>query len=357
MKKINIANFTLTAPIIQGGMGVGVSLGGLAGAVASCGGMGVISAALPGYLKENYYKTPVACDAQAIHEEIKKAKDIAKGAGAVGINIMVAMKNYADQVQTAIHAGVDAIISGAGLPLDLPKLTVGSKVALAPIVSSARAAMLICRRWDKQYNVTPDFVVVEGPKAGGHLGYAADDVINGTAQTLEQIIPELRKALSTFEEKYGRKIPIFAAGGVFDGADCKRMEDCGADGVQIATRFMATEECDASQTFKDYVLKAPDAAAVIIKSPVGMPGRAIRSPLTERMSEGGRIAPKHCVQCLTPCNPATTHMCISNALVQAAKGNVQEGLFFCGSNVGRVNRMYTVPELMNEIMEEWRNAT
>lgn len=355
MKPVIMRNFTLSSPILQGGMGVGVSLGGLAGAVAKCGGMGVISAALPGYLKENYAKNPVVCDREAIIEEIAKAKQLAQGAGAVGINVMVAMKHYAESVQAAVQGGVDAIISGAGLPLDLPKFTAGTNIAIAPIVSSARAALLICKRWDKTYGVTPDFIVVEGPQAGGHLGYDAAAIQDGTAQTPAQIIPELRRVLVAFEEKYQRRIPVFAAGGVFDGADCKRMIDCGADGVQIGTRFIATEECDASQGFKDVILAAKAEDAVLLKSPVGMPGRAVQSPLLARVAIA-RQQPKRCVDCLAPCNPATTSFCISGALAEAAKGNVEDGLFFCGSNVGRINQMTTVPALMAQIQQEWREA-
>lgn len=354
MNPVTLKGRKLACPIIQGGMGVGVSLGGLAGAVASCGGMGIISTALPGYRDPDFSRNPDDCDDRAIFAEIAKAKKIADGAGLVGVNIMVAMKRYAEIVTTAIQAGADTIISGAGLPLDLPALTKGANVALAPIVSSARAAQLICRRWDKQYGVTPDFIVVEGPEAGGHLGFSADSIEDGTAETPEQIIPQLRRVLTAFEEKYKRHIPVFAAGGVFNGADIQRMTDCGADGVQIATRFIATHECDASDAYKQYIVDAKDEDVMLIKSPVGMPGRAVRSPLTERM--GTRQAPKKCIKCLSPCDPATTPYCISSALVQAVKGNIEDGLFFCGSNVGRINRIVSVRELMDELTKEWRSA-
>ena len=300
---LTLAGKPLAVPILQGGMGVGVSLGGLAGAVAACGGMGCISTADTGYREPDFAKDPVGANRRALAAEIKKAKEIANGVGLVAINAMVATQNYADAVKTAVEAGVDAIVSGAGLPLELPGLVEKADVALAPIVSSGRAARLILRRWAKSFGRTADFVVIEGCKAGGHLAH------------------------------YAR---------------------LGAAGAQLATRFIPTYECDASQTYKDVLLAAQPEDVRIIHSPVGMPGRALNTPLVQKLAEGLRFPPKRCARCLKACDPAKVPYCITHALIEAVKGNVEEGLFFCGANVGQLDRMRSVRELMDELMDDWR---
>ena len=352
---LTLAGRALTVPILQGGMGVGVSLGGLAGAVAACGGMGCISTADTGYREPDFEKDPVSANRRALAEEIKKAKEIAGGAGIVAINAMVATQNYADAVKTAVEAGVDAIVSGAGLPLELPGLVGKADVALAPIVSSGRAAKLILRRWAKAFGRTADFVVIEGCKAGGHLGFAEEDLLAGKCQTLDEILPEVLAEVKPFEEQFGHAIPVFVAGGVYTGEDMAHYMKQGAAGVQIATRFIPTYECDASQAYKDVLLKASAEDVRIIHSPVGMPGRALNTPLVQKLSEGMRFPPKRCARCLKGCNPAQVPYCITHALIEAVKGNVEEGLFFCGANVGRLDKMRSVRALMDELMNEWRD--
>ena len=352
---LTLAGRALTVPILQGGMGVGVSLGGLAGAVAACGGMGCISTADTGYREPDFEKDPVSANRRALAEEIKKAKEIAGGAGIVAINAMVATQNYADAVKTAVEAGVDAIVSGAGLPLELPGLVGKADVALAPIVSSGRAAKLILRRWAKAFGRTADFVVIEGCKAGGHLGFAEEDLLAGKCQTLDEILPEVLAEVKHFEEQFGHAIPVFVAGGVYTGEDMAHYMKQGAAGVQIATRFIPTYECDASQAYKDVLLNASAEDVRIIHSPVGMPGRALNTPLVQKLSEGMRFPPKRCARCLKGCNPAQVPYCITHALIEAVKGNVEEGLFFCGANVGRLDKMRSVRALMDELMNEWRN--
>ena len=352
---LTLAGRALTVPLLQGGMGVGVSLGGLAGAVAACGGMGCISTADTGYREPDFEKDPVSANRRALAAEIAKAKKIAGGAGIVAINAMVATQNYADAVKTAVEAGVDAIVSGAGLPLELPGLVGRADVALAPIVSSGRAAKLILRRWAKAFGRTADFVVIEGCKAGGHLGFAEEDLLAGSCQTLDEILPEVLAEVKPFEEQFGHAIPVFVAGGVYTGEDMAHYMKQGAAGVQIATRFIPTYECDASQTYKDVLLKASAEDVRIIHSPVGMPGRALNTPLVQKLSEGMRFPPKRCARCLKGCNPAQVPYCITHALIEAVKGNVEEGLFFCGANVGRLDKMRSVRALMDELMNEWRN--
>lgn len=345
----------LSIPIIQGGMGVGISLSGLAGAVAACGGMGVISAAHPGYRAPDFYRDPLQVNQRCLKEEITRAKEISGGRGLVGVNVMVAVQHYADYVRAAIEGGADAIISGAGLPTELPQIAGDSNVLLAPIVSSGRAARVICRAWERHGNRLPDFVVVEGSRAGGHLGFSPEELAEGSAKSLDEIVVDVIETLRPYEEKCGRKIPVFPAGGVYDGADIARLEKLGAAGAQIATRFIATEECDAALAYKQAMVDAKEEDVRIIKSPVGMPGRALETPLIRRVAEQGRIAPSRCLQCLRTCDPAVTPYCITQALIDAALGDWENGLFFCGANVGRIDRITTVRELMDELVDEWRN--
>lgn len=351
---LTLAGKPLAVPILQGGMGVGVSLGGLAGAVAACGGMGCISTADAGYREPDFARDPAAANLRALKKEIEKAKEIAGGAGLVAINAMVATQNYADAVRTAVEAGVDAIVSGAGLPLELPGLVKRADVALAPIVSSGRAAKLILRRWAKAFGRTADFVVIEGCKAGGHLGFSEEELLAGKCQTLDEILPEVLAEVKPFEEQFGHVIPVFVAGGIYTGEDIAHYAKMGAAGAQLATRFIPTYECDASQTYKDVLLAAKPEDVRIIHSPVGMPGRALATPLVQKLEQGLRFPPKHCARCLKACEPAKVPYCITHALIEAVKGNVEEGLFFCGANVSRLDRMRSVRELMEELMDDWR---
>lgn len=351
---IQIKGKTLDFPLIQGGMGVGISLGSLAGAVAAQGCMGVISTINPGYGEFDFYDDPAAANRRALTREIRHARVIAGGRGMVAINAMVATTSYEDCIKTAVEAGVDAIISGAGLPGKLPGLVKDADVALAPIVSSGRAAALICRLWQRHHGVTPDFIVIEGPQAGGHLGFDRASVLNGEAPALAQILPDVLEAIVPAEQQAGRAIPVFVAGGVFSGKDLAYYQNLGAAGVQIATRFIATEECDASQAFKDQIIAARADDAVIVQSPVGMPGRALNTALVQAVAEGQTFPAQKCIRCLVPCNPAKTPYCISQALIAAVQGDAEKGLFFCGSNVGRITAMTTVPKLIEEIKTEWR---
>lgn len=272
---IQILNQKLQIPIIQGGMGVGVSLGNLAGNVAANGGMGVISTVNAGYREKDFDKHPLEANLRALKSEIKRALKIANGRGMIATNIMVAVNHYEETVKQAIKAGVQAIISGAGLPMELPKFTKGTDVAAAPIVSSGKAASVICKTWDRKFGVAPDFIVIEGSNAGGHLGFKREEILEGTAQNTDDILKDVLCSIQPYEEKYARKIPVFVAGGVFDGKDMARLTKEGASGVQIATRFIATEECDASEEYKQMIISAKAEDVTIVKSPVGMPGRAL----------------------------------------------------------------------------------
>lgn len=353
---LKIRNFNLDVPIIQGGMGVGVSLGNLAGAVAANGGMGIVSSVNAGFREPDFDKNPVAANLRALNNEIHSALQIASGKGMVGVNIMVAVNHYEETVKAAIQAGVNAIISGAGLPVDLPKYAENADVALAPIVSSGKAAKTICSYWDRKYNRIPDFIVIEGPKAGGHLGFKKEDVLNNTARPTDEILPEVLEAIKDYEAKYAQKIPVFVGGGVFDGKDMADLMSQGASGVQIGTRFIATEECDASQTYKEMMVQATKEDVVIVQSPVGMPGRALRTKLIQDLEKGIKLMPERCNDCLKACpHGSKTPYCISRALIAAVTGNKDEGLFFCGENVYRINKITTVKDLIQEIMDKCNN--
>lgn len=351
---MKLGNRELALPLIQGGMGVGVSMGGLAGAVAAQGAMGTLSTADAGWNEPDFAAHPQQANLRALRREVQRAKRLAAGAGLVAVNAMVATRQYADSVRTALEAGADAIVSGAGLPLELPALAEGFEALLAPIVSGPRAAQLICRTWAKRYGRVPDFVVLEGCQAGGHLGFEEADLLSGRCTPLSRLIPEVLAALRPFEEKFGRAIPLFCAGGVATGAEMARCTRLGAAGAQLATRFIATEECDAGQGYKDVLLAARPEDLRIIHSPVGMPGRAVNSPLVQRLAAGMRQPPAHCSSCIKSCRPAETPFCITHALIEAVKGNWEEGLFFSGSRVDLVDRMRTVPDLIDELMKEWR---
>lgn len=351
---MKLGNRELALPLIQGGMGVGVSMGGLAGAVAAEGAMGTLSTADAGWNEPDFAAHPQQANLRALRREVQRAKRLAAGAGLVAVNAMVATRQYADSVRTALEAGADAIVSGAGLPLELPALAEGFEALLAPIVSGPRAAQLICRTWAKRYGRVPDFVVLEGCQAGGHLGFEEADLLSGRCTPLSRLIPEVLAALRPFEEKFGRAIPLFCAGGVATGAEMARCTRLGAAGAQLATRFIATEECDAGQGYKDVLLAARPEDLRIIHSPVGMPGRAVNSPLVQRLAAGMRQPPAHCSGCIKSCRPAETPFCITHALIEAVKGNWEEGLFFSGSRVDLVDRMRTVPDLIDELMKDWR---
>ena len=343
-------------------MGVGVSLERLAGAVAECGGMGTISTALCGFKEPDFAQRPQAANLRALDRQVRRAKELSKGAGLVAVNAMVATSQYADSVRTALRAGADAIVCGAGLPKNLPALAAQvpeSDAALAPIVSGGRAATLLCKLWDRHYGRVPDFVVLEGPLAGGHLGFSKEEALRaqaGQSMPLSALLGEVLDALRPFRDKYGRDIPVFVAGGVKNGGEMAQYMKAGAAGAQFATRFIATAECDAADGFKKRLLDARAEDIAIVQSPVGMPGRALRSLLIRRVEAGTQPRPERCIKCLVPCDPKTTPYCISKALIAACSGDWENGLFFCGANAGEVRCLSTVGEQMAQIMEEWRNA-
>jgi len=350
LKALVIGDLSARIPIIQGGMGVGISLSGLAAAVANAGGIGVIAAAGIGLLEPDGFKDFLGANIRALRREIRKARSLTKGV--LGVNIMVALSNFADMVRTAIEEKIDIIFSGAGLPMNLPEYLHGSTTKLVPIVSSGRAATLLARRWLERYNYLPDAFVVEGPMAGGHLGFKAEQ-LEDPAFALENIVPEVIQAVRPFEEKTGRKIPVIAGGGIYTGADIRKFIEMGASGVQIATRFVATNECDASIKFKNAYIEASKEDLRIIKSPVGMPGRAIDNKFLDDVEQGKKkpfTCPYHCI---ITCDVEKAPYCISLALLNAQKSNLENGFAFAGANAWRIEKIVPVQDLMDELVEEY----
>ena len=343
-----IGDLKAEVPVIQGGMGVGISLSGLAGAVAAEGGIGIISTAQIGYREPDFDDHPIEANMRAIGKEVAKAKELS-GGGIVGVNIMVATREYERYVKAAVEAGVDLIISGAGLPMKLPELVGESKTKLAPIVSSLKSAEVIFKYWQKKYNRLPDLIVIEGPRAGGHLGFHMEDLVEIDDAAYDVEIQKIIDRVKEYGVQYGKDIPVVVAGGIYERKDMEHNMEMGAAGVQMATRFVTTYECDAAPAYKQTYIDAKEEDIVIVKSPVGMPGRAILNPFMKRAKEG-RIPHGKCHTCISTCKPAETPYCITDALVNAAVGNVENALLFCGSNAYRAKEL----EHVKDIIEEFR---
>ncbi|WP_042273706.1 NAD(P)H-dependent flavin oxidoreductase [[Clostridium] dakarense] len=347
MKPLIIGDLVAKVPVIQGGMGVGVSRSSLAAAVAKAGGIGVISGAQVGYDEDDFEKNTLNANLRALKKHIIKAKESCLD-GIIGVNLMVAMNNYEEHVKQAIEAGVDLIISGAGLPTKLPSFVKNSKVKIAPIVSTSKAASVILKMWDRKEKTTADLIVVEGPKAGGHLGYTKDELESISVDDYDNEFKEILKVAKTYGEKYNKEIPVVAAGGIYTGDDVAKYINLGASGVQVGTRFVTTYECDAHENFKNTYINSSEDDINIVTSPVGMPGRAITNKFIKTVSENRPKITK-CYDCLIPCNPKNTPYCISQALINAVKGDIDNSLLFCGENAYRADRLYSVDEVIKEL--------
>ena len=353
MPKLRIGDSVAKLPIVQGGMGVGISLSGLASAVANEGGIGVIAANSIGMLDPEYYASHKDANVIALRREIRKAKEMSPGI--IGVNIMVAVHDFHALLTVAIEEKVDMVFLGAGLPLKgIPVEDLRSAgVKVVPIVSSARAVRLIFSSWLKRYEDIPDAVVVEGPKAGGHLGFKADQ-IDDPDFALERLLPDVVAVVKGFEDKFRKTIPVIAAGGVFTGTDIYNLFKLGASGVQMGTRFVATHECDADIRFKESYVACREDDIEIIKSPVGMPGRAIKSSFLKDVSSGKKMKLKCAWKCLKSCDLKTARYCISLALDNARKGILEKGFAFAGSNAFRIDNIISVKELLQELQSQYQ---
>lgn len=347
LKPLVIGDLTAEVPIIQGGMGVAISLSSLAGAVAKEGGIGIISAAQPGFREKDFLTNTVEANCRALGYHIKRAKELSNG-GIIGVNIMRAGSDYKDYVNCCIENDADLIISGAGLPVDLPTIIGNAAIKYAPIISSLKAAKVLLQRWDKRGTRMPDFIVIEGPKAGGHLGFSLDDLEKWKTENYDEEIKKIVEYVKSYEPKYGRPFPVIFAGGVYDRADIDHYISLGCDGVQMATRFVTTEECDASMAFKMAYVNAKPEDIEIVKSPVGMPGRAINTSYMEkRKTEREKVT--KCFRCLEKCDPGTTPYCITAALCRAADGDIDNALVFCGENAYKTDKITTVHDIFTEL--------
>ncbi len=347
--KLQIGSITATIPIVQGGMGVRVSLASLASAVASEGGIGTISSiglGNPETSKHEYERE----SREALISEIRKAKKMTDGH--LAVNFMGVLSNVNDLIKASIKEGIKMIVFGAGLPTKLPALVQDPSVNLVPIISSARVAEFILRTWDKRYERTADGLILEGPLAGGHLGFSEEQLEHPEEYSLEKLLPEVLEVIKTYEDKYGRKIPVITAGGIYNGEDIARMFSIGASGVQMGTRFVCTEECAVSQEFKQAYLDAKKEDIIIIKSPVGMPGRAINNRFLKDLEAKGRLKIKCFFRCLTACHVDKAKYCIALALINAYAGDVDHGLIFCGQNAYRIHKIVTVKKLIQELLAE-----
>ena len=351
--KLQFGSISADIPIVQGGMGVRVSLASLASAVAEEGGIGTISSIGLGDIEasKNEYER---ISREALEREIRKAKSMTNGH--IAVNFMGVLSNVDDLITTAAREGIKIIVYGAGLPVKLPGLVEDSSVNLLPIVSSARVAELILRVWDKRYQRTTDAIILEGPLAGGHLGFSEEQLYQPEKYSLENLLPEVLETVKAYEDKYGKKIPVIAAGGIFNGKDIARMLSLGAAGVQMATRFVCTEECGVSQEFKQSYLDAKEEDIVIIKSPVGMPGRAIKNKFLQDLDIKGRLKIKCPYRCLSVCKVSEAKFCIALALVNSYFGDVDNGLIFCGQNAYRIDKIVTVKELISDLLAELEAA-
>lgn len=351
MEGIKIGDKKSKYPIIQGGMGVGVSMHKLAGNVSKEGGIGIISTADIGYREEDFNKNPMKANLRAIGKEIEKARAIAGSDKILGVNIMVALNNYKEIVSQCVKNKIDLIISGAGIPKELPEYVRGSNTKIAPIVSSLRCSKLIVKHWIKKYNYVPDMIVIEGPEAGGHLGFKKEELEEKNKPKLEDITKEVVEYIKEIENEHNKQIPVIAAGGIWDKKDIEKYLKLGASGVQMATRFVATNECDASDEFKKAYINAKKEDIRIINSPVGMPGRAIYNKFIKQ-TENEKCKIDKCYNCIKTCNALSTPYCITKALVNAVKGNMENALVFCGSNVDKVSKIVSVHDLMQELVRE-----
>ena len=355
---LKIGDIEARIPIVQGGMSVGISLSGLAAAVANEGGIGVIGAAGIGMLEPDFKTNYREANKRALSKELRRARDLSDGV--IGVNIMLALSDYDDLVKVAVDEGADLLFLGAGLLLKLPKTLSlerlqQARTKIVPIVSSGRAARIIFQHWAKRYQHVPDAVVVEGPLAGGHLGFKKEE-IDDPNYALEKLVPAVIEAIEPFAQQFGKEIPVIAAGGIFSGADIARFMRLGAQGVQMATRFVATYECDASPAFKEMYLKCRKNDLVIIDSPVGLPGRAIRNDFLDDVARGIK-KPFECPwKCLKTCDYRTSPYCIARALTNAKKGKLSDGFAFAGANAYRVEKITSVHELIDSLLDEYEKA-
>lgn len=357
-KPLKIGKHTLEYPIIQGGMGLGISWDKLAGTVSLEGGLGVISAVGTGYYqnahfsKKNINTRPFEAEnfysKEGLAAIVKNSRKIC-GNKPLGVNILYAINDYERVTKDACEAGVDIIITGAGLPTNMPEFTEAyPDVALVPIVSSAKALKIICKRWTQRYNRLPDAIVVEGPLSGGHQGFTYEQCAMEEYQ-LENLIGPIKEEIKAWGD-----FPLIAAGGVWDHNDILKLMALGADGVQMGTRFIGTHECDADMNFKQVLIEAKEEDIQLFKSPVGYPARGVKTNLHKLVEKKEGPAIRCISNCVSPCHRGqeakAVGYCIADRLSDAYHGNVETGLFFTGANGYKLNEIISVKELIAKLV-------
>lgn len=350
--KINpliIGKSIIKVPIVQGGMGVRVSLSSLSSAVANEGGMGTISSIGLGDMEKGKYDYERLMR-EAFVQEIRKAKSSTDGH--LAINVMGVLSNCEDLIRAAVNEGIENIVYGAGLPVKLPEVVEDRSINLIPIVSSAKVAKFILKTWDKRYGILPDALIIEGTMAGGHLGFSHEQLQNPEEYALSIILSEVLEAIKPFEDKYSQKVPLIVAGGIYDGNDIAKMLLQGASGVQMGTRFVCTHECGVSEKFKQAYLEAKEEDIIIVNSPVGLPGRVINNTFIKRIEQEGKLKIKCPYRCLTACKLTEARYCIAVALLNSYMGDLDNGLIFCGQNAHRVKEIIPVKQLMKELTDQ-----
>ena len=354
---LQIGKYTIQKPIIQGGMGVGISWDKLSGTVSKEGGLGVISAVGTGYYQNKEFAHKLVANRPLSEanfyskEGLKAIIDNARkicGDKPLAANILYAINDYGRVVRDACEAGIDIIITGAGLPTNMPEFTEGyPDVALVPIVSSAKALKLICRRWEKRYNRLPDAVILEGPKSGGHQGFTYEQCLMEEYQLENLVAPVVEEA-----KEWG-DIPVIAAGGIWDKKDIEDMMALGAKGVQMGTRFIGTYECDAHENLKQVLLDSTEDTIQLMSSPVGYPARGVATNLTKLVAKREGPDIKCISNCVAPCNRGeeakVVGFCIADRLSDAYEGNLETGLFFSGTNGYKLDKIISVKELMEKL--------
>ena len=358
-KSLKIGKYIIEKPIVQGGMGVGVSWDKLAGTVSKEGGLGVISSVGTGYYENKSHAHKLVAtrpldtlnfySKEGLNAIVQNARKIC-GDKPLAANVLYAINDYGRVVTDACEAGVNMIITGAGLPTNMPEFTADyPDVALIPIVSSAKALKIICKRWQKRYNRLPDAVILEGPKSGGHQGFTYEQCSLPENQ-LENLVKPVVEEAALWGD-----IPVIAAGGVWDKNDIEQMMALGARGVQMGTRFIGTFECDAHENFKNVLLAAKEEDIQLMGSPVGYPARGVRTNLTTLVEKREGPAIKCISNCVAPCNRGeeakAVGFCIADRLSDAYEGNTELGLFFSGTNGYRLTEIISVKELMNKLTQ------
>lgn len=354
-RPLQIGQYAFPLPLVQGGMGVRISIRDLVVAVLNMGGLGTLTSMGLGDLSQGMSSQEfIRTSREALLREISYIQERTDKPFAV--NIMGALSNAEHLIRTAVEAGVKIIVYGAGIPpRTIPALVDDPTVALIPIISSARLARLILTQWMRNGR-TPDAFIIEGPLAGGHLGFSFEQLEHIEDYPLSKILTETLEIIKPFEDACGRKIPLITAGGIYTGDDIAHMLSLGASGVQMGTRFVATHECPVSMEFKQAYIKATPGDIRITKTPVGMPGRVLNNEFLKRLEAGGVPKPRCPFHCILSCERDKAGFCIAEQLDNSFKGDIDNGLIFCGANVHRIDRIISVHELVSELMEGVKNS-